>query len=490
MEPAERGQEQHRPNRLWGDACLYERYAEQTLGTVTRFGTQRITCLRGELMMKSFRIGRMTRIALTSAAVLAVSWAALPAQAATGPVSSTPAAGTPQLAATGTTEQVRQLAQCGGTMYAVGIFTMIQRSSTTYTRNNAFSFSAASPFTVTSWNPNVNGTVDSVAFSPDCSEAYLGGEFTSVNGTAVHNIAEVSTSTGGVNIAFAHSANGEVETLAASHGHLLAGGYFTSINGSTNKYFVSLNPTTGRDDGYLELNISGNYGSGATSVHNQQISHGGTLDLAEGTFTSVGGQPRQQIFMLSLGSTSATVTGWTSPEFSQPCVQNEAFYLRAASWSPDDGTVYIATTGFHPLNAPVDTELCDAAAAFSAGQTSQSHLWVNYTGCDSLYSTAADSSLVYVGGHERWADNQHGCNSPGPGSIPAQGMAGLNPATGALFLNSSGTAGFYTRARGLGADDMLITSAGLWIASDNAQNSNQCGGVFGHAGICFLPYTG
>src|ERR1039458_8277311 len=124
-------------------------------------------------MMKSFRIGRMTRIALTSAAVLAVSWAALPAQAATGPVSSTPVAGTPQLAANGTTEQVRQLAPCGGTMYAVGTFTKIQRSSTTYTRNNAFSFSATSPFTVTSWNPNVNGTVDSVAFSPDCSEAYL-----------------------------------------------------------------------------------------------------------------------------------------------------------------------------------------------------------------------------------------------------------------------------------------------------------------------------
>src|ERR1019366_1582351 len=114
-------------------------------------------------MMRSHRLGRKVRIGFGGVAVLARGWSAGPAQAATGPVSSTPAAGTPQLAATGTTEQVRQLAQCGGTMYAVGIFTMIQRSSTTYTRNNAFSFSAASPFTVTSWNPNVNGTVDSVA---------------------------------------------------------------------------------------------------------------------------------------------------------------------------------------------------------------------------------------------------------------------------------------------------------------------------------------
>ena len=35
---------------------------------------------------------------------------------------------------------------------------------------------------------------------------------------------------------------------------------------------------------------------------------------------------------------------------------------------------------------------------------------------------------------------------------------------------------------------MLVTSAGLWIASDNDNGSTQCGGVGAHAGICFLPY--
>ena len=66
---------------------------------------------------------------------------AAPALAA-GPVSGTPASGTPQLAPTGTTEQVRQIVQCGGTMYAVGSFTSIQQGGTTYRRNNAISFSA------------------------------------------------------------------------------------------------------------------------------------------------------------------------------------------------------------------------------------------------------------------------------------------------------------------------------------------------------------
>jgi hypothetical protein len=35
---------------------------------------------------------------------------------------------------------------------------------------------------------------------------------------------------------------------------------------------------------------------------------------------------------------------------------------------------------------------------------------------------------------------------------------------------------------------MLLTSAGLWIASDNFGGGTSCGGVSGYAGLCFLPY--
>jgi hypothetical protein len=108
-------------------------------------------------------------------------------------------------------------------------------------------------------------------------------------------------------------------------------------------------------------------------------------------------------------------------------------------------------------------------------------LWVNYTGCDSLFSTAADSGAAYFGGHERWADNSDGCNVAGPGAVRAPGMVGLSPAAGAVVWNP-------TRSRGLGADGMLITRAGLWIASDTFNNADKCGGVSGHAGICFMPY--
>jgi hypothetical protein len=415
-----------------------------------------------------------------------------PASAATGPVSSTPAAGTPQLAPTGTTEQVRQLAQCGGTMYAVGSFTSIKRYSSTFTRTNAFSFSATSPYMVTSWDPEVNGTVNSIAFSPDCSIAYLGGAFTSIGGTAVKNIAAVSTSTGAVISTFGHSANGQVETLLYYNGHLLTGGYYTSINnGTADSYMTSLNPSTGKDDGFIHLSISGNYqfpgvDSNPTRVYNQQLSNSGTLDLVEGDFTSVGGQPRQQMFMLDLSGSTAAVTGWTTSELNTNCNYNEPFYAQAASWSPDDSTIYVATTGYKPAGSPAGatprTGPCDAAIAYPSTQTSVTHKWINYTGCDSLYSTAADASTAYFGGHERWSMNPNDCDAQGPGAISAPGMEGLDPGTGALTFNP-------TRARGLGADDMLVTSAGLWIGSDNENNSVDCAGVASHAGICLLPYA-
>jgi len=458
-------------------------------------------------------IGSLT---VLGAAALASSVAAAP----TGPVSSTPAVNTPQLANTGSTQQVRQLVQCGNTMYAVGSFNTIQRNATTFTRNNVFSFNALSPYQVnTTFNPNVNGTVNSIAFNgTDCSHAYIGGNFTSVGGTAVKNIAEIDTNTGAVVTTFAHSAAGKVETLLGASGHILVGGYYKTINNSSaNPYMTSLNPTTGRDDGFLNLNISGNYAfaggqsENPTRIYNQSLSHSGRYDLVTGDFSSVGGLPRQQIFMLDLSTSPATVTGWTSPEWdgskgelssSNPtgypyqCATIEPFYLQDASWSPDDSTIYIATTGYHPNGFPTGsfprTGLCDVAAAFPAtinppqqpnGQPGYVlHNWVNYAGCDSLYSTAADASTAYFGGHERWMSNPNGCDFAGPGAIKAPGMVGLSPTTGAVTFNP-------TRGRGLGADDMVITDEGLWIASDNLGNTQTCGGQFSHAGICLLPYN-
>jgi len=432
----------------------------------------------------------------TSAALAAPSAAsAAPSAASAGPVSTTPASGTPTLNKTTTEQKIRQIVQCGSMMYAVGFFWSVSQNGVTYHPTGVMSFSATAPYTLSTLSAGVagaDGEVNSIAFiNGNCADAYIGGSFTSVNGTPATNIAEIDTTTGAVVPTFGHDANDTVDTLAGYGNELLAGGRFTQTNGFSRSYFESLNPSTGQVDGFVNLNISGNVTGNPPQVYNQQFSHGGTLDLVEGNFKSVGGQPRQQIFMLNLAGSTAQVTGWTSPEFSQDCVSEEAFYVRSAAWSPDDLTVYVADTGFHPLNWQKGTYplygLCDVVAAFPATQTAVSHSWVEYSGCDSYYSVAADDGAVYAAGHPRWADNPDGCNFAGPGAFQDYGLQGLNLATGQALANSKGKP-LYSMSRA-NADSMLITSAGLWIASSNRYGSQVCEGVSGHSGICFLPYT-
>jgi hypothetical protein len=183
--------------------------------------------------------------------------------------------------------------------------------------------------------------------------------------------------------------------------------------------------------------------------------------------------------MLNVATSPATVTGWTSPGwdgsdgnlpggYPYQCATVEPFYIQAPPWSPSDSTIYIGTTGYNPWNMPVGATarhgLCDAVAAFPSTQRSVTHLWVNYTGCDSIFAAAADASTAYFAGHERWSGNPNDCDAQGPGAIRAPGIEGLSPSDGALRLNS-GDSALYTRSRGLGADDMLVTSTGLWIGS-------------------------
>jgi hypothetical protein len=440
--------------------------------------------------------GTLMGVAAGTLAV-ALAGAAAPAFAAQQKsVSPTPASGTPQLSANGKTEQVRQLVQCGRRMYAVGSFTKISQGTRVFNRRNAFSFKATAPYTVTNWRPGVNGEVNSIAFKGrTCTSAYLGGTFSRVHGTRASNIVKVNTSTGAVRKRFARRADNTVETIVAHGRHVLAGGFFKSINGSGRNYYASLNSKTGRDDRYLRLGISGHYSfpgvqGNRTRVYNQQVNPSGRRLLVEGDFTRVHGTHREQIFMLSLRRTRARVTKWRSTEFNRACADSSPFYVHAASWSPDGAAVYIAATGYKPagtLKSQPRSGLCDAASAFPSSNKKVSHEWINYTGCDSLFSTAADSGAAYFGGHERWTENSDGCNAAGPSAIVEPGMEGLAPSTGLVTADPP----VYTRSRGLGADDMLITSRGLWIASDNFDGDrtgfDKCGGRSGHAGICFLP---
>ena len=433
---------------------------------------------------------------LLSAVVAVGLLVGLPASAPAAGVQTTPADWTPYLLPSPVDQVVEELRSCKGTMYAVGSVTAVgggSGSSATYQRSNAFSFSATTG-AMTTWAPAVNGPVRSIALSPDCRTAYLGGSFTRVNTRRARYLVAVNAVTGRVRRHFKRTADAPVSTVRYTHGAVIVGGEFTVVNGVRRSHLASLNPRTGAVTSYLHLRIRGTYPDTETRTHtkvyNSQLSHDRHRMLIEGVFTSINRNPRQQAAVLKLGRKSVHLTRWRSKELTRPC--SLPFYVKAGAWSPDDKKIYLATTGHKPTSGPGSHRhdpragLCDAVAAFPATSSAVHHTWINYTGCDSLYAVAADSRSVYISGHERWADNSDGCDAPGTGAVSRPGIGAINQRTGLARPWNP------TRSRGYGSHQLLLTSAGLWIASDTWLNGDaqDCGGQPQHGGICFFPFLG
>jgi hypothetical protein len=422
-----------------------------------------------------------------AALVVALSLSLPTSVAAAATVRETPVSWTPYLLPTPVNQNITELEPCKSKMYAVGTATAVARGATTYARFNAFSFSATTG-AMTAWAPKVNGPVRSIALSPDCRTAYLGGQFTRVNHVDVRNLVAVNTVSGSVRRVFKHNVNEQVDTVRYLHGAVIIGGRFTEVNGAKRTAMASLRPSTGAVSKYLHLRIRGRLGPSATDVFNSQPSHDQRKLLIEGTFTSINGHARQQAAVLRLNKRAVKVDGWRSPELFGTCAIG--FYVRAGNWAPHDNTIYLAATGIHPTSGPGSGDdqpragLCDSVSSFPASSTSVHHRWINYSGCDSFYSVAADKDNVYAGGHPRWLNNSDGCNRPGPGAVSRPGIGSIDPRTGRA------TSWNPTHSRGRGSDDMLLTKAGLWVASSTWTNgtAQMCGGVSHHGGICFLRY--
>src|SRR4051794_35920183 len=309
-----------------GEACP-ETAARKTLPRCRTRGRKRAGHGGTVTMVRRFSV-------VLAAAVLTATFG-LSTGTASAAVSSLPAA-TPQLATKGTDgtiETVRQITQCGSTMYAVGLFTDVRNAgqSTAIARRNAFAFSAVAPYRVTAWNPMPDGQVDTVACAPDGS-ILIGGKFANAGGTTNRNAARVDAATG-KNLKFGFHPAARVAHMEVVQGHLLAGGFFAP-------YLTSVSPTTGKPDGYRTPTIAGTYiypgvGINTTRIWNMSVNAAGTAVLLTGVFTSVDGQHHEQVVRLNMEPTGATVSSWSPIDLYTHCATVEPFYAQDAAWSPD-----------------------------------------------------------------------------------------------------------------------------------------------------------
>jgi hypothetical protein len=242
----------------------------------------------------------------------------------------------------------------------------------------------------------------------------------------------------------------------------------------------ALNPNTGADTGYIDIPISGTVASnaGPTDVYRFAVNAAGTKLVAVGNFTSVGGRTQYRAFMADLGTSSASLNGWSYAPLANSCRAGSLpAYLRDVDFSPDGSYFVIVATGYIPFSGGVGRDLCDSASRFETNITSPFRpTWINYSGGDTFHSVAATGAAVYVQGHFRALDNPNGTDGPLPGSSPRQGIGAIDPVSGKALPWNPG------KTRGIGGKDFLATSAGLWVASDGARIGGEL-----HDNIAFMP---
>jgi uncharacterized delta-60 repeat protein len=148
-----------------------------------------------------------------------------------------------------------------------------------------------------------NGAVHAIAIQPD-GKVVVGGDFTTFNGTTRSNIIRLNLD-GSVDTSFnsgGAGANGSVRAIAVqTDGKILAGGLFTTYNGTNNNRIVRLT-TTGADEASFTAAVSGGANNAVYSI---ALQDDGKI-VVGGDFSQFGGVTRNR-------ATRLTETGAVDP---------------------------------------------------------------------------------------------------------------------------------------------------------------------------------
>jgi hypothetical protein len=374
--------------------------------------------------------------------------------------------------------EVHTVAQVGAKIVLGGTFTQARNASggLTLTRDRILAFNSTTGV-IDSFKPNANASVRALIGASDGQSVYVGGAFTKISGTSKARLARLNITTGAPVAGFNASVNGVVYDLKLVNNRLFVAGAFTSINGVTRRGLAELSPTTGAVRAAVNVPFTGTHNGGSMHVRAIGITPGVQRLVAAGNFSTVGGFSRDQIAVLNISGTHATVTNWSTSRFASDC-NGFPYYVYDMDISPDGSYFVVGTSG-----APASTSLlCDTTSRWetNASGSGQQPSWVDFTGGDSTYSIEITGTAVYAGGHQRWQNNPFGHDSLGQGGVSRPGIAALDPVNGVPLTWNPG------RTRGRGVFDMLATSTGLWVGSD----TDRIGNFEYHARIAFFPLTG
>lgn len=356
----------------------------------------------------------------------------------------------------------------GDTVYVAGKFTKARPAgaaagSQTVARNNVLAY-RLSTGELLPFSANLNGQALSIAASPDGSRIYVGGEFTSVNGTPRSRIVALNAADGSVIASFNPKVGGTVRALATAGDTVYAGGIFSNVGSVSRSRLAAFRAG---DGALLPWNPQTN-----NRVNALVVSPDGRQVVVGGAFSTLNGSSRPGF---GLGRVDA-VTGSNLSLGVNNTVRNSGNASAILSLSSDGTNFYGTGYIFRADNGTGNLE-----GSFSGKWADGNLQWVEDCHGDT-YGIWASSSAVYVAGHNHDCRNFGGFPEVNP-RVEHRAIALSKAATGVLAKDTQGWPSF----PGTAAPSMLNwfpdldtgtasgQSQGPWAVAGNEQYVTMAG---------------
>ena len=353
----------------------------------------------------------------------------------------------------------------GNTMYVAGTFTNVGGAA----RNNLAAINLSTGV-ATSWNPNVDNWVTSLAMSGD--KLVVGGSFTHIGVKAQSYLAMIDTSTG-LATTWNPNLDERVYTLYASGNSVLVGGLFNSVNRVARTNLAAIDAVTGK----VKTGWVANAGS---TVYALAASKGKLL--VGGSFTNIGSS------FVSYLAALDTATGATIPFFPSAGSTVYAIY-------PFGTRIYVGG-GFTSFTGGSRNGLAafDAASGklLSWNPTSDNGLGLAFTGLGGTiylagsFSTINGSPRNYVAAFDTTTDQLLPWNPN-----VNQGVQALAAANGVVYLGGDfTTVGGISRKKLAAVDAVTGVPNGLNVTADFTVYTLAVAGTSLYAGGIFTAING
>ncbi|SJN30804.1 PKD domain-containing protein [Mycetocola reblochoni] len=289
----------------------------------------------------------------------------------------------------------------GDTVYAGGSFTTARpagaRAGTDETRRtNLLAYSLSSGKLIESFAPELNGQVKTLAASPDGTTLYLGGQFTSVDGSNRYRIAAIDVATSRLT-SWRPTADATVNSIVATADTVYVGGVFSKFQLQPRTRAAAVDARTGVIRDWAPVVAGGTVSTMVLSPDGDKLVIGGNFTSVNSGVSATGRSIGATRGMAAVDSDVGSSLEWKASSV----VKNGGSRASITSLGADENSVY--GSGYEN-SASRDGNL---EGTFRASWSDGSLLWLSDCHGDS-YSIAPAGDTVYVASHAHYCGNLSG----------------------------------------------------------------------------------